>query len=115
MGFAVGGWLRTLKNLTTLGDLWSRSLRSPHIRTGSKRDVELDISAEAALQAALAETAFRSAPADATRRKYSCLADAAALLGVASMTHPGFRCSKQHEISTGLIPLGACFATESDD
>ena len=109
-------WLRTLKNQTTLLLICGRrSLLTAYKDWLQERDVELDISAEAALQAALAEDGipFRTGGRDTTwKYKLSPADKPLPCMGVAlNDLLPLF---KQHEISIGN-DLGSLFSLESDD
>ena len=109
-------WLRTLKNQTTLLVICGRrSLLTAYKDWLQERDVELDISAEAALQAALAEDGipFRTGGRDTTwKYKLSPADKPLPCMGVA--LNDLFSLFKQHEISIGN-DLGSLFSLESDD
>ena len=109
-------WLRTLKNQTTLLLICGRrSLLTAYQDWLQERDVELDISAEAALQAALAEDGipFRTGGRDTTwKYKLSPADKPLPCMGVA--LNDLFSLFKQHEISIGN-DLGSLFSLESDD
>lgn len=109
-------WLRTLKNQTTpLLICGRRSLLTAYQDWLQERDVELDISAEAALQAALTEGGipFRTGGRDTTwKYKLSPADKPLPCMGVA--LNDLFSLFKQHEISIGN-DLGSLFSLESDD
>ena len=109
-------WLRTLKNQTTpLLICGRRSLLTAYQDWLQERDVELDISAEAALQAALAEDGipFRTGGRDTTwKYKLSPADKPLPCMGVA--LNDLLSLFKQHEISIGN-DLGSLFSLESDD
>lgn len=109
-------WLRTLKNQTTLLLICGRrSLLTAYKDWLQERDVELDISAEAALQAALAEDGipFRTGGRDTTwKYKLSPADKPLPCMGVA--LNDLLSLFKQHEISIGN-DLGSLFSLESDD
>ena len=88
-------WLRTLKNQTTLLLICGRrSLLTAYKDWLQERDVELDISAEAALQAALAEDGipFRTGGRDTTWKYKLSPADKPLPVWV-SLSMTCFRCS----------------------
>ena len=109
-------WLRTLKNQTTLLLICGRrSLLTAYKDWLQEKDVELDISAEAALQAALTEGGipFRTGGRDTTwKYKLSPADKPLPCMGVAlnDLLSP----FEQHEISIGN-DLGSLFSLESDD
>lgn len=109
-------WLRTLKNQTTLLVICGRrSLLTAYKDWLQERDVELDISAEAALQAALTEGGipFRTGGRDTTwKYKLSPADKPLPCMGVA--LNDLLSLFKQHEISIGN-DLGSLFSLESDD
>ena len=109
-------WLRTLKNQTTpLLICGRRSLLTAYQDWLQERDVELDISAEAALQAALTEGGipFRTGGRDTTwKYKLSPADKPLPCMGVA--LNDLLSLFKQHEISIGN-DLGSLFSLESDD
>lgn len=109
-------WLRTLKNQTTLLLICGRrSLLTAYQDWLQERDVELDISAEAALQAALTEGGipFRTGGRDTTwKYKLSPADKPLPCMGVA--LNDLLSLFKQHEISIGN-DLGSLFSLESDD
>ena len=109
-------WLRTLKNQTTLLLICGRrSLLTAYKDWLQERDVELDISAEAALQAALTEGGipFRTGGRDTTwTYKLSPADKPLPCMGVA--LNDLLSLFKQHEISIGN-DLGSLFSLESDD
>lgn len=109
-------WLRTLKNQTTpLLICGRRSLLTAYKDWLQERDVELDISAEAALQAALTEGGipFRTGGRDTTwKYKLSPADKPLPCMGVA--LNDLLSLFKQHEISIGN-DLGSLFSLESDD
>lgn len=109
-------WLRTLKNQTTLLVICGRrSLLTAYQDWLQERDVELDISAEAALQAALTEGGipFRTGGRDTTwKYKLSPADKPLPCMGVA--LNDLLSLFKQHEISIGN-DLGSLFSLESDD
>ena len=109
-------WLRTLKNQTTLLLICGRrSLLTAYKDWLQERDVELDISAEAALQAALTEGGipFRTGGRDTTwKYKLSPADKPLPCMGVA--LNDLLSLFKQHEISIGN-DLGSLFSLESDD
>lgn len=109
-------WLRTLKNQTTpLLICGRRSLLTAYQDWLQERDVELDISAEAALQAALTEGGipFRTGGRDTTwKYKLSPADKPLPCMGVA--LNDLLSLFKQHEISIGNY-LGSLFSLESDD
>ena len=109
-------WLRTLKNQTTLLLICGRrSLLTAYKDWLQEKDVELDISAEAALQAALTEGGipFRTGGRDTTwKYKLSPADKPLPCMGVA--LNDLLSLFKQHEISIGN-DLGSLFSLESDD
>lgn len=109
-------WLRTLKNQTTLLLICGRrSLLTAYQDWLQERDVELDISAEAALQAALTEGGipFRTGGRDTTwKYKLSPADKPLPCMGVA--LNDLLSLFEQHEISIGN-DLGSLFSLESDD
>ena len=109
-------WLRTLKNQTTpLLICGRRSLLTAYQDWLQERDVELDISAEAALQAALTEGGipFRTGGRDTTwKYKLSPADKPLPCMGVA--LNDLLSLFEQHEISIGN-DLGSLFSLESDD
>ena len=109
-------WLCTLKNQTTpLLICGRRSLLTAYQDWLQERDVELDISAEAALQAALTEGGipFRTGGRDTTwKYKLSPADKPLPCMGVA--LNDLLSLFKQHEISIGN-DLGSLFSLESDD
>ena len=109
-------WLRTLKNQTTpLLICGRRSLLTAYQDWLQERDVELDISAEAAVQAALTEGGipFRTGGRDTTwKYKLSPADKPLPCMGVA--LNDLLSLFKQHEISIGN-DLGSLFSLESDD
>lgn len=109
-------WLRTLKNQTTpLLICGRRSLLTAYQDWLQERDVKLDISAEAALQAALTEGGipFRTGGRDTTwKYKLSPADKPLPCMGVA--LNDLLSLFKQHEISIGN-DLGSLFSLESDD
>lgn len=109
-------WLRTLKNQTTpLLICGRRSLLTAYQDWLQERDVELDISAEAALQAGLTEGGipFRTGGRDTTwKYKLSPADKPLPCMGVA--LNDLLSLFKQHEISIGN-DLGSLFSLESDD
>ena len=109
-------WLRTLKNQTALLLICGRrSLLTAYKDWLQERDVELDISAEAALQAALAEDGipFRTGGRDTTwKYKLSPADKSLPCMGVA--LNDLLSLFEQHEISIGS-ELEGLLSHKSDD